>query len=178
MNNININEINKIIKKPIKPSNCLKKIEKLNIHPLNNILLKNKIDNLCMTLPKTNIYKEYNNEYIVGIYSYFHLPINIYNFTSIIYNINTIEDLDIWINDNIDNINIKTLDRILYCYSISNIKDIINNIDSFINIIKKILNFVDISYDNNNLDKIILNLVKNKNNLDINYLDNLKKYLK
>lgn len=186
MNSEKINKINKIISKPIKKSQCLQVItyDEIFYHPYFNFISVinpkyNDNKKLCLTINNDkNIYKDYNNEDIVGIYSHFHLSINLYNFTSIIYNINNINDLNIWIDENLDTITIKTLNRILYCYCISNIKDIINNVILFINIIKKILNYFNIEYDNDILDKNILDVIKNKKNINIDFIENLKKYLK
>ena len=177
-------KIDKIIKKPIKSSYSLKNINKddIFIHPINNLFSINKQvkDNqISLSLPIDKLTKEYDkNNKEVGIYSYFHFPINQYNFTSIIYNIKNINDLEIWVNENISMIKMSTINRILYSFSISNLKNIINNIDIFINIIKKILIYYNISFDDNSLDITILNLLKDKIILNINFIDNLKKYLK
>jgi hypothetical protein len=184
MNNIEIEKINKIITKPIKNSQCLQIIQydKTYVHPNINVNIRlsssimNNDDKICMTNYNKKFYKNYNNDDMIGIYSHFHLPINIYNLVSIVYNINNINELEIWIEENLDSIYLKTLNRLLYCYCISNIKDIINNIEIFINIIKKIFNKYNIDY-NQDMDNKILDIIKNKKNLNIDFIDNLKKYL-
>lgn len=183
MNNDKINKINNIMTKPIKNSHCLQVIEtnKLYIHPLlnNHITIKsNNNIKLCLTSYNKEIYKDYNNEESIGLYSYFHLPINTYNLISVIYNIYNINDLNIWLDENLETISIKTLNRILYCFCISNIREIINNIDIFMNIIRKIFNYYNINYDDNTIEKILLDVIKNKNNLNIDFIENIKKYLK
>ena len=190
INNINIiNDINHIIKQPLLPKQCLinpNMIEKKHriLHPLINTLLFN---NNCYTIPKgytlVNNINENDKINISGIYSYFHFPINQYNFSHMIYGINDIIKFNDWLDDNIDTITELSINRILYSFMINNNKQIKENIDLFIEIIIKILKKLEIDNNNKYFNKIILNIIKeiNDNNNKINknnILDIIKKYLK
>ena len=190
INNIdNIDDINKIIKQPLYYNQCLINPNNYNknniiIHPLtNNFVFNTK----CYTITRGNYYRYNINDNdsvnITGIYSYFHFPINQYNFTFHIYNITDINSFNNWLDDNIDNITLLSINRLLYSISFSFYKYIKNNKELFINIIKKILKKFDIDINNKNLDNIIMSIIKdlNDNNTNSinknNYIDIIKKYL-
>jgi len=149
INNINCNNIIKL-----DPNNSI-------LHPLslNNVISK-KYDNICLT--KYN-YDNINNEFTIvnndksydcvydssNYKKYLYIPpVGITSEVLLkIYNIESIDSLDEWINDNIDDYNIITINRILNSW-------IINNI----NILKKhnlylstIYNKIIYKYNDNNI---------------------------
>ena len=200
LNNIDLNLDNNIQNK------CLSKIdhiiynnmdEKMSsnrlifFHPTLNKLFETPEIGKCAINPSNNndnmiIIDDINNantESINNVINYFYYPITSNNFLKIVYSIRDLNELFIFLTNNINQYFNQTLIRILNSsWKEFNI-NIIDNIDIYakINIIilKKILNDYSLNYDDDKIVekiiKIIKTIYKKYNNKDIVYYDKLKK---
>lgn len=109
----------------------------------------------------------------------FTLPINSNNFLEVVFNINTLNQLDEWINTfDFSKENINIVELVLDLFWINNYDKIDENLDIFIKLNQKIIKLIfdkDISIDL--MSKIINRLMRHNYGKKIKYLRKIKKYL-
>jgi len=166
---------------------CIKFInEKISIHPILNTI-DNIGDNNCYTLPYINeddeivFIKQFTKDNVDNSFNTinnFIMPINSTNFLDIVFNINNINKLEKWINE-LKDIDIKVLNIVLDLFWIKHYMEFDKNYIQVVNLNKTIIQLI---FKQNKSDKDILEItekfIRNNFNKKINYLNEIKKYLK
>lgn len=157
------------------------------INPLLNYVIKISSDineNYCIILPQMNSskkiisYKNITTIPTINLLNSFSMPINRNNFLEIMFNIYNVNSLNDWFNLN-NYINYETINLILNLFWEQYYTDIENSISIFINLnIDIIFIYLKKKLDYKNTKIIIYKLINNFYNKKINYLEEIKEYLK
>lgn len=157
---------------------------KISIHPIFNII--DSIDPGYFTLPYNDsdnnlefkLLSEKNNlNFKTDLLNYFIMPINSSNFLDVIFNINSIDKLDQWLNES-KNININIITEVLDIFWKNNYMNFDKDFDKVINLNRTIfLLILKTKISEKELLEITEDFIKNNYSKKINYLNELKKYL-